>query len=318
MLSTCPPAVDVQFTTELAKGGITYSYDTIATVISLFRFYLIFPVLEHLSFWTSVRAKRVANLNGVKADSFFAIRAYLVDKPITCLTIGLALSVSLLGFAIRLFEANRGYLYNNFYLIMVTMATIGYGDMYPVTYFGRIVAIVACIFGVFLISLFTVTLIKATEFRDNEDTVYDEITRRRKLSKHAAGLIKLFLYLNLLRKAGDNHQRRSEILMKLIARASRFKIQRHSVQRSEENIDSNLKDLDKSTDVIDELQQWVSEVAENHTDLKRKIKNSLKYSELIVKIAADITEFGNVREIKEVSPSKRKSNFKKSSSALYY
>jgi len=81
IFSLCPPGFDFSWTSGLARDEITYSYDTIATAISIFRFYLIFPVLKHISYWTSNRARRVSGMNGVKANAFFAIKAYLKDKP---------------------------------------------------------------------------------------------------------------------------------------------------------------------------------------------------------------------------------------------
>jgi hypothetical protein len=43
-------------------------------------------------------------------------------------------------------------------MIVVTMTTVGFGDFYARTYIGRIVSIVACFYGVFLVSLMVVTL----------------------------------------------------------------------------------------------------------------------------------------------------------------
>jgi len=80
-------------------------------------------------------------MNGVQANPLFALKAYLNDKPYTCLVIGLTISVIVIGFTLRLFEESRDSLYNTFYLIVVTMTTIGYGDMYPVSYIGRVVCI---------------------------------------------------------------------------------------------------------------------------------------------------------------------------------
>jgi hypothetical protein len=54
---------------------------------------------------------------------------------------------------------NLDTLWNAWWLIIVTMTTIGYGDLYPVTHLGRGVATLACIWGTFLISMFVVALI---------------------------------------------------------------------------------------------------------------------------------------------------------------
>ena len=38
------------------------------------------------------------------------------------------------------------------------MTTVGFGDFFPVTYFGRLTIIVACFVGIFVISLTMVTM----------------------------------------------------------------------------------------------------------------------------------------------------------------
>jgi hypothetical protein len=64
-----------------------------------------------------------------------------------------------------------------------------------------------------------------------------------------------------------------------------------------ESIDSNLKGLDKSTDILKELETWIGEATENHLDLHKKIKNSTRYSQRIADIASKITEFAPSKKI---------------------
>lgn len=51
-----------------------------------------------------------------------------------------------------------GYYWNCFWCIIITMATIGYGDYYPRTLPGRLVIIATAVFGVFLVSILVVAL----------------------------------------------------------------------------------------------------------------------------------------------------------------
>jgi len=74
-----------------------------------------------------------------------------------------------------------------------------------------------------------------------------------------------------------------------------------------EDIDSNLKNLDENTDVINDLDHWIEEVSENHHDMDRKIKSSMRYSEAIASLASTITEFApskKIRSLNECSPKK--------------
>jgi len=44
------------------------------------------------------------------------------------------------------------------------MTTVGFGDFFPVTYFGRLTIIVACFMGTFIISLTMVTMNNSKDF----------------------------------------------------------------------------------------------------------------------------------------------------------
>eukprot|EP00362_Geleiidae_sp_MMETSP1317_P000200 CAMPEP_0201282644 /NCGR_PEP_ID=MMETSP1317-20130820/6264_1 /ASSEMBLY_ACC=CAM_ASM_000770 /TAXON_ID=187299 /ORGANISM="Undescribed Undescribed, Strain Undescribed" /LENGTH=48 /DNA_ID= /DNA_START= /DNA_END= /DNA_ORIENTATION= len=48
------------------------------------------------------------------------------------------------------------------------MTTVGYGDGYPSTHYGRAIASVGCIIGMLLVSLFVVALTLASELSREE------------------------------------------------------------------------------------------------------------------------------------------------------
>ena len=56
---------------------------------------------------------------------------------------------------------------------MVTMMTIGYGDVYPKTVMGRIIGMIVCFWGVFIVSIFVVTLNNMLTFSANEEKAYN-------------------------------------------------------------------------------------------------------------------------------------------------
>ena len=73
-------------------------------------------------------------------------------------------SALLSAYAMQVFERKRQsdkiYIqyWNSLWCIIVTMATVGYGDIVPKTAGGRIIGILVMIWGIFLASYFTVTL----------------------------------------------------------------------------------------------------------------------------------------------------------------
>ena len=87
---------------------------------------------------------------------------------------------------------NYNYVWNSFWLIVVTMSTVGFGDLYPLTHFGRFVIVIACFWGMFLVSQFIYTMETVSKFTPQETNVFDllqRLQRRAQLKVEAANLI---------------------------------------------------------------------------------------------------------------------------------
>ena len=67
---------------------------------------------------------------------------------------------------------NFNLLSNAMWTVLVTMTTVGYGDFYIKTLFGRLVGIIVAFWGVFIVSLFVVSLSTMLEFDNAEDKAY--------------------------------------------------------------------------------------------------------------------------------------------------
>jgi voltage-gated potassium channel Kch len=52
--------------------------------------------------------------------------------------------------------------------IAVTMTTIGYGEIFPVTHLGRLVVTSAAIWGAFLIASFVVSIMSMSDLEEDE------------------------------------------------------------------------------------------------------------------------------------------------------
>ena len=63
--------------------------------------------------------------------------------------------------------------------IIITMSTVGYGDYYPISNLGRVVGILACLWGVFIVSIFVVTLTNLLEFTKQEAKSYEILCKLR-------------------------------------------------------------------------------------------------------------------------------------------
>lgn len=60
----CPPDVVYKFTVKQIGNDVTYSWDSLVAVVSILRFYTVFRLIQHYSYWTNERSKRVSKING--------------------------------------------------------------------------------------------------------------------------------------------------------------------------------------------------------------------------------------------------------------
>lgn len=56
--------------------------------------------------------------------------------------------------------------------VLITTSTVGYGDVYAMSHCGRLIAVVAAFWGVFLNSLFIVSLNRSLDFNSSQTNAY--------------------------------------------------------------------------------------------------------------------------------------------------
>jgi hypothetical protein len=60
------------------------------------------------------------------------------------------------------------------------MTTIGYGEIYPITHFGRFSAIIACFLGVFLFSLFVVAVTNTVSLTKFDEEPFNDLLAEKR------------------------------------------------------------------------------------------------------------------------------------------
>lgn len=276
----CPPFFDFVLPNEQLGIHFDISLDAYISVVMLARLYVFFRLFDHYSFWTGERARRVCKINGFAPNSRFALKAYLKSKPYVVLVICLGFSILLFGFALRTFERpytspsrrfNFNYLWNSFWCVVVTMTTIGYGDIYPQTHLGRLVIIVACIWGVFILSLFVVALNNTITLSKEESKAFEQITQRdtirKGLQRDAGTIILKLMKLNISKKHKTAIKTRILMRMDLFGLVSRFKVKRRNANKISKKV------ADILSEMHEEVNKEVGEVIDNIQPLKKILPN---------------------------------------------
>ena len=161
----------------------------LATVIFL-RVFLLFKLFNHLTKFTNVLSEHVCEKYLCKANSQFAYKAFLKENPLFMLCTIFILSCVCFGLACRNFERyywefrdnktqDWDYLWNCMWFVFVSMTTAGYGDIFTSTQVGRVIAIFACIVGVYFVAMLMVYMTQITSLSEKEKKAYSSINKMR-------------------------------------------------------------------------------------------------------------------------------------------
>ena len=167
----------------------------------LFRIHLIIRYLLSISNYKNARSQRLCLIHGTEATFMYAIKAVMKDRPYSFMGISLFLPLLIGGFTLRMFErpliSSSGFDFNSlgncFWNIIITMTTVGYGDYYPISNYGRIVGIIVCLWGVFLVSISVATLTNLLKFTLGEVKAFEILCKlkgKEELKMKAVAVLK--------------------------------------------------------------------------------------------------------------------------------
>jgi hypothetical protein len=186
-----PPFLNFVISGEMMGLLYVYNLNSIFSVFVMLKLYVFLRIVTYSSRWNSETAVAICNKYRVKSGLQFTVKAEMKKRPSVILTFLLLVSLGLLSFTLRTFEygiinpintALKGnndlsYLANCFWLIIITMTTVGYGDYFPRSHLGRFVGVIACIIGMLLLSLIVVSFSVITEFTQEEKKAFSKLKK---------------------------------------------------------------------------------------------------------------------------------------------
>jgi hypothetical protein len=210
-----------------------HSMNSIMTMICLNRIWFFLKYYLTISEYYSPRGQRVSKMNNLDADLGFSLKASFYRSPVISYTLIFVLILAYTSYCLRMFERvadddtnfNFSLYWNNLWCLVITMTTVGYGDIYPTTILGRIVGIVACICGISLISMLVVTITNVVVFTPIELNVFlilQRVILKDEKDMQATKLVtKYFRYMKKFKNrkvilgARKKNQIRDELMMEL-------------------------------------------------------------------------------------------------------
>jgi len=235
----------------------SYQIDIDFFLVSLipFRIYKFLRFFALYSIWAEEKAEQICNECHTYGGISFAIKAELKENPYVIVGILYGISVVVFGYALRnvemCFMQNRPldkfqdwrYIANGIWCIIITTFTVGFGDFYPQTLIGRIIAVTACLWGTFLTSLMVVALTISVAFTPQEEKAYEELKKQeldQTLKENAISLVRNAMNMMKVDKI-EKENKQSELLDNFFESVKKFRVTRDfakskELQVSEENI----------------------------------------------------------------------------------
>lgn len=178
---------------------------------------------------------------------------------------------------------------NGIWNIVVAMTTVGYGDFYPKSHFGRTILVIAVSMGTVITSLTVVALNKISSFDSEEERAYIVLKRlnfREKLNHSCQKIISTNFKLFQLKKSINRKDlMSSNLYSKLLYSLSNESYSLLSLKRLIEK-DLFISDLDKFRDLDCLIRSNISDIQKNLMKMG-EIKIRLKKQAVTQKILID-------------------------------
>lgn len=170
-----------------------------------FRLYFVIRCfMNYTCIYSGAYSKYLCWSYGFASDTRFSIKCYIKKDPFKSILMLLFGTIFTLAYVLRIFElpnfskdadskSGLQVYVNSVWCIVVTLTTVGYGDISPSTQLGRFVAMVAALWGAFLISIIVYCTTTAFSNSHEQDLALSQIRLSEKAATTLQKTFKVFL-----------------------------------------------------------------------------------------------------------------------------
>lgn len=146
--------------------------------------------------------KIISDSYGFTANVRFTYKCLISKDPGLTVVCTLTLSTLILAYILRIFEVEYyrsvnqidfNSFFNSVWVIVITMTTVGFGDLVPYSFIGRLIIMITAFWGAFIISLVIVSVTKIFELNRNQKKAMHHLYLTRKAASSITSAMRYFM-----------------------------------------------------------------------------------------------------------------------------
>jgi hypothetical protein len=185
MLMIVPiPFYDCYFTFYCEGENTVFFLSEFLLVIMFIRIYFLVRSALNYTQFRDPYTKKICSAYGFENSVLFTIKSNIEINPETTVTYIFILTLLIFAFIVRVFEMPRfrqgdddrfDSFFESIWFTVITLTTIGYGDVSPLTLPGKVVTIVLAFWGALIMALIVVVLYKVFDLNEEEDMALSQV-----------------------------------------------------------------------------------------------------------------------------------------------
>ena len=299
---------DQYFTTNKKYNlkRLTYNVNDILLLIQCLRLLYLIVIFVILSKFYSPRADRICKMMGKRLDLFFSFRALFINNTALMLAYCSIIICTMLAYMLKILSYPTNYetetsfrnFGNCFYFVIITMTTVGYGDMFPITTLGRVVGIAIGFAGTVVVALIVSFFNDKLNLENEEKSALDflqRVNQKEEIMRASAAYFKenIMYIINkkkmekgILPQDNINKKKLIKLVKRKIKARKRFKMLFHKFHidfKMENDIDKINKKIDALDYVENDLSNYINLINIKIKDLIKRVNIFSSYSKQVSK-----------------------------------